>query len=214
MSVAGYVWGIYTWLGWSGEVAEPIGSSVPIQITIRMKLRIQIRHFWLHGSIATVGLVLLIVEVSRSHKHTAHGRPPLDEWSAWRSDLCLIKHSTQKRHPWLQDHSSENYALDNTPARNYTKSLAWLCSSDISLVYASYIIQGVHEFFFFFNFHISLQRSRLRYYFQIETIQRSKSESFGLRRDLASPAFCPIGNLQNGKAESGQWEACRVLPVH
>jgi len=22
------VWGIYTWLGWSGEVAEPIGSSV------------------------------------------------------------------------------------------------------------------------------------------------------------------------------------------
>jgi len=24
------VWGIYTWLSWSGEVAEPIGSSVPI----------------------------------------------------------------------------------------------------------------------------------------------------------------------------------------
>ena len=23
------VWGIYTWLGWSGEVAEPIGSSEP-----------------------------------------------------------------------------------------------------------------------------------------------------------------------------------------
>jgi len=22
--------GIYTWLGWSGEVAEPIGSSVPL----------------------------------------------------------------------------------------------------------------------------------------------------------------------------------------
>ena len=21
------VWGIYTWLGWSGEVAEPIGST-------------------------------------------------------------------------------------------------------------------------------------------------------------------------------------------
>jgi len=25
------VWGIYTWLGWSGEVAEPIGSSVPVR---------------------------------------------------------------------------------------------------------------------------------------------------------------------------------------
>jgi len=24
------VWGIYTGLGWSGEVAEPIGSSVPV----------------------------------------------------------------------------------------------------------------------------------------------------------------------------------------
>jgi len=24
------VWGIYTWLGWSGEVAEPIRSSVPV----------------------------------------------------------------------------------------------------------------------------------------------------------------------------------------
>ena len=23
--------GIYTWLGWSGEVAEPIGSSVPVR---------------------------------------------------------------------------------------------------------------------------------------------------------------------------------------
>ena len=23
------VWGIHTWLGWSGEVAEPIGSIVP-----------------------------------------------------------------------------------------------------------------------------------------------------------------------------------------
>ena len=23
------VWGIYIWLGWSGEMAEPIGSSVP-----------------------------------------------------------------------------------------------------------------------------------------------------------------------------------------
>jgi len=22
--------GIYTWLGWSGEVAEPVGSSVPV----------------------------------------------------------------------------------------------------------------------------------------------------------------------------------------
>jgi len=27
------VWGIYTWLGWSGEVAEPIGSSVPVPCT-------------------------------------------------------------------------------------------------------------------------------------------------------------------------------------
>jgi len=25
------VWGIYTWLGWSGEVAERIGSSVPVR---------------------------------------------------------------------------------------------------------------------------------------------------------------------------------------
>jgi len=25
------VHGIYTWLGWSGEVAEPIGSGVPVQ---------------------------------------------------------------------------------------------------------------------------------------------------------------------------------------
>jgi len=25
------VWGIYTWLGWSGEVAESIGSSVPVR---------------------------------------------------------------------------------------------------------------------------------------------------------------------------------------
>jgi len=25
------VWGIYIWLGWSGEVAEPIGSGVPVQ---------------------------------------------------------------------------------------------------------------------------------------------------------------------------------------
>jgi len=25
------VWGIYNWLGWSGEVAEPIGSSVPVR---------------------------------------------------------------------------------------------------------------------------------------------------------------------------------------
>ena len=25
------VWGIYAWLGWSGEVAEPIGSSVPVR---------------------------------------------------------------------------------------------------------------------------------------------------------------------------------------
>jgi len=24
------VWGIYTWLGWSGEVAEPIGSGVAV----------------------------------------------------------------------------------------------------------------------------------------------------------------------------------------
>jgi len=24
------VWGIYTWLSWSGEVAEPIGSSMPV----------------------------------------------------------------------------------------------------------------------------------------------------------------------------------------
>jgi len=23
--------GIYTWLGWSGEMAEPIGSSVPVR---------------------------------------------------------------------------------------------------------------------------------------------------------------------------------------
>jgi len=30
MSVEGYVWGIHTWLGWSGEVAEPIVSSVPV----------------------------------------------------------------------------------------------------------------------------------------------------------------------------------------
>jgi len=29
MSMEGYVWDIYTWLGWSGEVAEPIGSGVP-----------------------------------------------------------------------------------------------------------------------------------------------------------------------------------------
>jgi len=34
MSVEGYVWGIYTWLGWSGEVAEPIGSSVPVRVLI------------------------------------------------------------------------------------------------------------------------------------------------------------------------------------
>jgi len=25
------VWGIYSWLGWSVEVAEPIGNSVPVQ---------------------------------------------------------------------------------------------------------------------------------------------------------------------------------------
>ena len=25
------LWGIYTWLGWSGEVAEPIGSGVPVR---------------------------------------------------------------------------------------------------------------------------------------------------------------------------------------
>jgi len=31
MSVDGVVWGIYTCLGWSGEVAEPIGSSVPVR---------------------------------------------------------------------------------------------------------------------------------------------------------------------------------------
>ena len=24
------VWGIYTWVGWNGEVEEPIGSSVPV----------------------------------------------------------------------------------------------------------------------------------------------------------------------------------------
>jgi len=24
------VWGICTWLGWSGEVAKPVGSSVPV----------------------------------------------------------------------------------------------------------------------------------------------------------------------------------------
>ena len=28
------VWGIYTWLSWSGEVEEPIGSSVPLPHTI------------------------------------------------------------------------------------------------------------------------------------------------------------------------------------
>jgi len=25
------VWGIYTWLSWRGEAAEPIGSSVPVR---------------------------------------------------------------------------------------------------------------------------------------------------------------------------------------
>ena len=27
----GIVRGIYTWLGWSGEVVEPIGSGVPVR---------------------------------------------------------------------------------------------------------------------------------------------------------------------------------------
>jgi len=44
-----------------------------------------------------VGQDLLIIEVSRSHRHTTIGRNPLDKWSARRRDLYLYntQHSQQ-----------------------------------------------------------------------------------------------------------------------
>jgi len=33
--------GIYTWLGWSGEVAEPIGSSVPRTYFIHLPMKME-----------------------------------------------------------------------------------------------------------------------------------------------------------------------------
>ena len=42
------VWSIYTWLGWSGEVAEPIGSSVPVRFGThyRFHLHRQVNEVW------------------------------------------------------------------------------------------------------------------------------------------------------------------------
>jgi len=38
------------------------------------------------------------VDASRSHsRHARIGRPPLDEWSARRRDLCLTRHNNHKR---------------------------------------------------------------------------------------------------------------------
>jgi hypothetical protein len=49
-----------------------------------------------NGSTAPVGQSLLIVEVVRSHRHTALDITPLDEGSARRTDLYLITHNTDK----------------------------------------------------------------------------------------------------------------------
>jgi len=39
--------GIYTWLGWSGELAEPIGSSVPVRAHYFLLARAQVeRGLW------------------------------------------------------------------------------------------------------------------------------------------------------------------------
>ena len=42
-------------------------------------------------------LGLLILEVSRSHRHNTVGRTPLDEWSARRRDLYLTAQNTHNR---------------------------------------------------------------------------------------------------------------------
>ena len=53
----------------------------------------------MNGATALVGQGLLIIEDSRSHsvRHTKLGRTPLEEWSAWRKDICLTTHNIHTR---------------------------------------------------------------------------------------------------------------------
>jgi hypothetical protein len=47
-----------------------------------------------------LGQGLIIIEASRSHRHTTLGRTPLEEWSARRRDLYLTTQTlTTDRHP-------------------------------------------------------------------------------------------------------------------
>jgi len=47
------------------------------------------------------GLGRLIVEVSRSHRHSTLGRTLLDEWSAGHRDLCLTIHNIHNRQTFM-----------------------------------------------------------------------------------------------------------------
>jgi hypothetical protein len=60
-----------------------------------------VTSFFIHESTATASLGLLIVEISRSHWHTALGRTPLDERSARRRDRYLKKHKTVNRRTFI-----------------------------------------------------------------------------------------------------------------
>jgi hypothetical protein len=62
--------------------------------------RLDPRFFFPVAQQPPVSQVLLFIHASRSRsfRHTAFGRTPLDEWSACRRDIYLATHNTHKRH--------------------------------------------------------------------------------------------------------------------
>jgi len=102
------VWGIYTWLGWSGEVAQPIGSSVLVRA-----------HYF-----------LLVVPLPRSNP--TRYKYPTQSFHWHTSFTCLLRWNRQwvpkrrqlklKRRGISQKGTNYNIKLDATLAKLLTAS--------------------------------------------------------------------------------------------
>jgi len=86
---------------WSQLSVLVFYSLIPVRTSLYLSYAAPPPYFFFcHGATNLVRQGFLIVEDSWSHsgRHTALGRTPLDEWTAWRTDLYLTTHNTYK---WL-----------------------------------------------------------------------------------------------------------------
>ena len=97
--------------------------------------------FCFHGATSLVGQGLLIIEASRSHSDTTHGRTPLDDWSARRRYLYLTTENTSDIHAPRWDTNPQSQASERPQTHALDREATGICSKNVIMSH----ITNIHK---------------------------------------------------------------------